>query len=77
MLEITVIPDKVGSILRSDVEAYIAKTFLQAKPKFKHLEQYDIYAICTLSIVHVMDTKKKYGAEIFAKNETIQIFRAK
>jgi hypothetical protein len=69
VLEITVIPDKVGSILRSDVDAYIAKTFLQAKPKFKHLEQYDIYAIRTLSIVHVMDTKKKYGAEIFAKTK--------
>ena len=55
VFKITDIPIKVGFILKSDLDAYIARTFLLAKPRFKHIENYNIYATCTLSLFHVSD----------------------
>jgi hypothetical protein len=68
VLQITVIPEKVGSIIRSDIQAYIAKTFLQAKARFKHIEEYKIYAICTLNILEKKSDKP--GNDLYAKSET-------
>ena len=70
VLKKTVIPDKVGSVLRSDLDAYIARTFLLAKPRFKHLENYNIYATCTLTVFHAMDTQKMHGGELIAKTKS-------
>ena len=70
VLKITVIPEKVGSILRSDLDAYIARTFLLAKPRFKRIENNNIYATCTLIVFHGMDTHKRHGGELIAKTKS-------
>ena len=67
ILQITITPERIASTIASDIDAYIARTFLLAKQRFNQYKNYKIYAVCELTF---LDKDKKPLVSTHAKSST-------
>ena len=64
VLKIIVAANKIGSLIKSDIPAYIARTFLTARKQITY-KKYFIYAICNLKNIDTDEEK-------FAKSKSFE-----